>query len=561
LRSAPSRTTISTRPVVATADSGRFLVTWLEQDTSVTARLFSPIGQPLTGELAIGGGAFWDGPEAAVLADGRFLVVWADGELKARIIDANGQLVGGTLTLGDAGSGTEYRCDVATLSEERFIVAWNRELGGQISVHARTVDPDDPLAASELEVFSAQQNGVNDTIYAPEVSVSETGAFVVTWIHSPIPVRNRHYIPYARLYDDDQQPVTAAILLGGPDDITNRPMLVAMTASGGFYVLTHATSALPPVTLSHYDAAGALTDGPDAVCSADCGTLLDLRPDGSFYLAGRTDYPSTFAQAYDAAGVAQGEPLPLSDDLTLRLEDLNLEFSQQGSVIASYVGFGDGTEEALVRRFCDSSDSSCSICPGFDDSIDTDADAVPDGCDPCTNVDGQQTASAARTVASTIFLGQSIPKRDDRLEILMGFELPDGAGGIADLPVAASGMRVRVESFNDAAVADLELPGGTFAGAGTRGWQTRPTRLRYLDRTTAPVNGVRKVVLTELPSLTSRSRVRLKLTGYAGRYAEHSDLMPLQTIVSFGGTAGAECAEAEYVEEQCSAELAMRCAY
>ncbi|HYC56543.1 MAG TPA: hypothetical protein VEL28_16555 [Candidatus Binatia bacterium] len=568
-------------PNAAVAPSGRFLVVWRSVE-AVRARLFSPQGQPLTGEIAISDDSTYGEPDVAALADGRFLVTWLeDYVLQGQRIDADGRLVGGRLPLSDGAGGREYDSHVAALDAQRFIVVWSREFTETMSVHARIVDPDDPLAASEIEIREvAKKDPVNDSDYDPRVVTSGAGGFLVSWTYSPSGDFGRDYIPQARLYGNDQQPLTDVFPLVETGETAPSAFKTAIGPAGDLSVVM-SSGYYGPVVYKRYDAAGTRIGSPQIIYDGEEDRPpLHVRGDGSFFLMDRSAYPSVMARPYDAAGAPSGEPFSLADDLTYSFRSYEFEFTSQGSMVVALDGYlydswpyaGDGSEgpdgsygAVYVRRFCADGDASCAVCPAFDDSVDGDFDGVPDGCDLCTN-NGAQDATAARTFASYKLPFESfvIPKRDNRMEVVLSFALPAGVTGIGELPVVASGMRVRIESIGGGAVADVVIPGGTFAGGGTAGWQVKPGRLRYVDRTDAPVNGVRRVSVSPLPPLAGRARVRVQVTGRAGVYADDSAHLPLRAVVSFGGTAGADaglCGEAAFSIHDCSADTAIRCSY
>src|SRR5262249_27249090 len=121
---------------------------------------------------------------------------------------------------------------------------------------------------------------------------------------------------------------------------------------------------------------------------------------------------------------------------------------------------------------------------------DTDGDLVCDQADRCTNVGGARnfydTSPKARLVVSHV--NGDTTRGNDGLRLSAAFNLPS-ASSFAALNPSQRGARVVVLNQAGGVELDQALPGGAFAGNGTRGWKTNGshTQWQYLDKTGSPL--------------------------------------------------------------------------
>jgi hypothetical protein len=74
---------------------------------------------------------------------------------------------------------------------------------------------------------------------------------------------------------------------------------------------------------------------------------------------------------------------------------------QDDSVDVDADGIPDGCDP-LVDSDADGVADASDACPGFNDSVDVDADGIPDGCDPLVDSDADGVADADDTCADTM---------------------------------------------------------------------------------------------------------------------------------------------------------------
>ncbi|MEM9557957.1 MAG: hypothetical protein AAGC60_27105 [Acidobacteriota bacterium] len=232
---------------VAVAADGRFLVVW-ESDGqdgsfgSIVARLFGADGAPLTGEIAVntttldnqndpvvvavanGFRIAWESdavdgsgeavvmrsfdldamptsgevtvnlstsgdqedPDLAVLADGRFAVVWesdgqdGDGEsVVARVFAADGTALTGELVLNQTILGDQQDPRLTALGADSFAAAWvGPAPGGILDVWLRRFDVDALELGDEIRV-TAPAAAPNDV---PDLAADGNGSLVTSWL-------------------------------------------------------------------------------------------------------------------------------------------------------------------------------------------------------------------------------------------------------------------------------------------------------------------------------------------------------------------------------------------
>ena len=187
---------------VAPLASGGYVVTWSDasaqgSDTSgsgVKAQIHDAAGNKVGGEFLVNTIVLsnQDNPAVASLASGGFVVSWADSstpfggtpsyEIKARIYGANGQAVGGEISVNTVLAANQSAPSVATLSSGGFVVTWTDASGqgGDASgtgIKAQLFDAAGNKVGSETLVNTATLNS-QDSVVA---SGLQSGGFVVTW--------------------------------------------------------------------------------------------------------------------------------------------------------------------------------------------------------------------------------------------------------------------------------------------------------------------------------------------------------------------------------------------
>jgi hypothetical protein len=186
---------------------------------------------------------------------------------------------------------------------------------------------------------------------------------------------------------------------------------------------------------------------------------------------------------------------------------------------------------------------------------DADVDGTCDEQDVCTNVGGAQDFFAAKpkpNLALTRVNADTTPGNDG-LRLSADFQLAVGTsfGGLDPLTF---GARVVLEG-QLGGILDQALPGGAFAGRGTRGWKLNKaeTTWSYTDATTAPLGGIKRVRIVDRSKQGAR-RVKVMVTGVKSTYPAVWGDTPLDVTVVLGGQASGiagECGESDFGPGSC----------
>ncbi|MHB9077543.1 MAG: Ig-like domain-containing protein [Pirellulaceae bacterium] len=179
-------------PVIATSDSGQFIVVWEGRDqdsTGIFARLFDVDGNALTSDFQVNTYTQGTQDHAEVIFgdDGNFVITWRsagqdgdDGGIYARQFDSSGAAMGDELLVNALTAGNQFDPAVAVRPAGEFVVAWASQAGAG-GIHARRFaadgTPRDVVPTPEIQVsyFGTPSQ------YDPVVARNASGDFVVVW--------------------------------------------------------------------------------------------------------------------------------------------------------------------------------------------------------------------------------------------------------------------------------------------------------------------------------------------------------------------------------------------
>jgi hypothetical protein len=193
---------LQTRPAVAVAPDGTFVVAWQSlgsfgddtEFTSVQARRFGRTGPPLEGaefqvnSITTGWQVY---PAVAVDGDGRFVIVWMDddaqgpfdSDVRGRLFAADATPLGGDFQINSFTPGIQgWTGDVGFDSEGDFVVVWSSSLSPDsdtsgYSVRARRFSAAGTPLGDDFQVNSHTPGNQ----WFPRIAVNPSGAFVVAW--------------------------------------------------------------------------------------------------------------------------------------------------------------------------------------------------------------------------------------------------------------------------------------------------------------------------------------------------------------------------------------------
>jgi len=440
-----------------------------------------------------------ESPRIAMASDGSFVVAWyhdVDGAV-ARRFDASGTALGPELVLGmptdDPDSVGLRPVDVALLDDGTAMVVWEQpSLAGGGGILARRLDA---LGAAIGPAFTVN-SGAYAVAVSPLVAPAADGGFLVMWLEREAAVER--YQALSRRFDSVGDPVGFDVAVGAE--------VAGLTASGPRH---HALLSRSDGTY-FYVGDPKFTFDPDSMA---VGTFL--------------------TQALDADGATVGDATPVSER----------RFSSNVGPVAvaglsgarAVVVWGGGR---YFQRFCDRTDVTCDRCPGFDDTIDVDADGVPDGCDLCVNVGGSRTIDKK----PRLFATEGSQTRAAKVRVSGQHALPfpfsslhpdlDGITILVKSPLGAGNIYVR----------DL---GKNFVPKGTNKW----TSTFYHT-----VVGKGRIILTD-KTKAGESAVKVRLTHTDAREARVRwwDGAPTITVQYGDETAGPAgfCGEATFSADGC----------
>ncbi|WP_236638373.1 hypothetical protein [Mangrovicoccus ximenensis] len=193
-------------------------------------------------------------PRIAGFADGGTVTVWTSNAAAAGQGDGSGWSIWARVhaPLGGAGagapetvqiavnattSGSQYRPDVATFADGRFVTVWEDQSGNDGSgygVFARIMNRDGSPAGDEFRVNGVTAGQQSD----PKVAVLEDGRFVVVWYDASAsePGGNGQSIQ-GQLYGSDGSRIDGPFLVNEASGLTQNGPEIAALPGGGFRVV------------------------------------------------------------------------------------------------------------------------------------------------------------------------------------------------------------------------------------------------------------------------------------------------------------------------------------
>jgi hypothetical protein len=492
----------------------------IDGDTSaIYARRFDDAGVPLGAEFLVN--TYTTGrqarPQVCTTAAGEFSVVWRseptsfgfDAYIRGRRFDATGAPLTGEVQVRDTPTKTNSNQTAPAVgcagSGESVVVWAHREtFNTPIDLIGRRMDTGGVLIGTEFVVTAGP--AFQRPIHEPGVTVAADGSFTVAWSRNA-DGGGTHDV-FARRFDSSASPLGTEFVVNTYTTDDQTSARIAGAGDGTFVVVWHA-------------------DAQEEVA-------LETTPGGGI-----------FGQRFDTSGAPAGTEffvnsrrVGLQDHPSVALvdDDFWVVWASQPTDHAGVFG----------QRFCDPSDSGCDLCPGFDDSLDADADGVPDGCDPCTVLDASQETTTGR-----LSLWGQLDDNKKTVRFRGEFALPPGTSFL-DVDALATGMRVLVRGSDAGNLLDATLPAGAYGGGGTAGWKMSAagTSWTFLDRTGSPEQGVIKLVARDVGGV-----VRVKVIGKNGIYPFVPGDIPPEVIVVLGDQSDAAaglCGVASFSPPTCT---------
>jgi len=194
-----SGTSDQSKPDVAVADFGNFVVTWTDKRNGfydIYAQCYDSSGFPLGSNFRVNDVSGIDAstsPKVAVDAVGNFVITWADCrggvcDIWAQAYNLNGIPLGANFMVNDDAAGVPQRYpQVAMNSAGIFVIAWLDFRLGNWNVYAQRFRlPGEPLG-SNFQVNSSPGTALENLI--PSAAIDQSGDFIIAWTD----VINRDY--------------------------------------------------------------------------------------------------------------------------------------------------------------------------------------------------------------------------------------------------------------------------------------------------------------------------------------------------------------------------------
>jgi len=246
IRINPKTTGAQSLPDVATAADGRFVVVWQEGDArppsktlvAVKARLFDAAGKPRSGEIEVARHVptSYPWPRVAMAPDGRFVVVWGGGK------EDSGIAFGRRFAADGSPQGQPFRLatirgqdspDVAMAADGSFVAAWTQGVEGDDEVNTDVYFRRFGANGRPLGPEAVAIDGFDEQS-EPQVALRPNGDFVI--------VCQKWVDPYdiaARIFSRDGTPLSDRFRVNdGPTvDSSQSEQAVAVAPDGRFAVV------------------------------------------------------------------------------------------------------------------------------------------------------------------------------------------------------------------------------------------------------------------------------------------------------------------------------------
>lgn len=245
-------------PAVAIDADGEFLVVWSSNGSpgddfgsySVQAQRYEADGDPMGGQFQLNSYTTGrqDGPHAAYLSTGEFVVVWSSGgsagtdtapsySVQMRRFDTVGAPVAPELQVNSYTTGNQRGPNVGIDGSGAFVVVWggsnSPDPGETFGVVARRVDSGGTPIGNDFPANSYTTGGQ----FGAEVAVRANGSFVVAWTSAgSFGSDNSGYSIQGRSFDAAATPLAPEFQVNSYTTLTQNNASLELDAAGGFLV-------------------------------------------------------------------------------------------------------------------------------------------------------------------------------------------------------------------------------------------------------------------------------------------------------------------------------------
>jgi len=555
--------------------AGNFVVTWSDGHAlhripgDAFARRFDKTGIPLGPAFQVNTTVAAWGARVACDPTGGFTVVWSD--LDTGTDGDGGGIFGRRFDETGTALGTEYQINTVTAGNQRTpvicsdaaggtIVGWLSEPAvGDADIVLQRYDAAGVPLGGEVVAQTVAGKPFDDRYQGTAIGCDALGNVVLAWLERPPDASaDRGWDVWARRYDAALIAVEPEFLVSG-FYIKAENVDVAMAPSGEFAIVWEYIVA----RMSQYDALGQAVSsnvslacrGSPSVSMGVAGNVLVVG--GCAGADGESGVPGIRTHRFDVDGNSLGDTMRIN---TARLGAQELAvaaFAPDGDHLVVWMNTQPNPNVLAAQFFCDPVDPECDVCPGHDDTLDTDADGAPDGCDVCVNAGGGQVAGDRAKLALVRLDGSGTygyATADATLSLRADFSLASGTDFAAFDPIT-DGARILVTAEDGGTIADARLPAGAFV-PGEAGWKVNRTgtKWKYKDQSGSPVRGIVNATVLDRSNVAAPGAVRVKARGKRSIYPALMEDVPLKVDLVLGDESASQlggCGTVQFTGGEC----------
>ncbi|MCU7805801.1 MAG: DUF4347 domain-containing protein, partial [Candidatus Thiodiazotropha sp. (ex Lucinoma borealis)] len=306
------------------------------------------------------------GNQVASDAAGNFVVVWADansGDVYGRLYDAAGTAQGNEFRVNTTTFNIQFEAAVAMDDGGNFMVTWNstNQDGSGYGIYAQRFDAGGTPQGSEFRVNQTTTNHQGGA----SVAADGSGNFIITWSSYNQDQTNTYGV-YARQYDTDGNPLGGEFLINTTTADHQQHSAVAADDSGNFVVVWESYSQDGSgwgTYAQRYNAAG-VAQGSEFIINTTTANEqrapeIAMAGNGEFVVAWES-YPQDgsgwgiYAQRFDAAGNAQGGEIQVNTTTADEQDLPGVAMDDSGNFIVTWESRDQdaaGTYGVYARQF------------------------------------------------------------------------------------------------------------------------------------------------------------------------------------------------------------------
>ncbi|MCU7859034.1 MAG: DUF4347 domain-containing protein, partial [Candidatus Thiodiazotropha sp. (ex Lucinoma kastoroae)] len=305
------------------------------------------------------------GNQVASDAAGNFVVVWADdnsGNVYGRLYDADGTAQGNEFRVNTYTTNTQFEAAVAMDDGGNFMVTWNstNQDGSGYGVYAQRFDVAGTPQGSEFLVNQTTTNNQGGA----SVAADGSGNFIVTW--SSYTTANNSFDVYARQYNAAGNPLGGEFLVNTTTSNHQQHSAVAADDSGNFVVVWESYSQDGSgwgTYAQRFDAAGVAQGGEFIINTTTANEQrtpeIAMAGNGEFVVAWESHSQDgsgwgIYARCFDAAGTAQSGEIQVNTTTADEQDLPGVAMDDSGNFIVTWESRDQdatGTYGVYARQF------------------------------------------------------------------------------------------------------------------------------------------------------------------------------------------------------------------